>query len=143
MSRSGFTFSWLTSLYLSPYGLLPGEHCSCFSSRLSICHHCQIFNPIIRFSPHEWANPHPCVLIMIVISIFKSSLFKSSLFKSSLFNPLLSYRHHPRFSPHEWANPHPCVDTGFVVQNDFTLANRFVRKCLNDSVYDYIPIYHC
>jgi len=30
-----------------------------------------------------------------------------------------------RFSPHEWANPHPCVDTGFVVQNDFTLANSF------------------
>ena len=30
-----------------------------------------------------------------------------------------------RFSPHEWANPHPCIDTGFVVQNDFTLANRW------------------
>ena len=30
-----------------------------------------------------------------------------------------------RFSPIEWSNPHPCVDTGFVVQNDFTLANSF------------------
>ena len=30
-----------------------------------------------------------------------------------------------RFSPNEWANPHPCIDTGFVVQNDFTLANSF------------------
>ncbi|XP_023347283.1 glutamate receptor ionotropic, kainate 2 [Eurytemora carolleeae] len=29
------------------------------------------------------------------------------------------------FSPHEWANPHPCLDTGFVVQNDFTLPNSF------------------
>jgi ionotropic kainate glutamate receptor 2 len=30
-----------------------------------------------------------------------------------------------RFSPNEWANPHPCIDSGFVVQNDFTLANSF------------------
>ena len=32
---------------------------------------------------------------------------------------------HLRFSPDEWANPHPCIDTGYVVQNDFTLANSF------------------
>ena len=32
---------------------------------------------------------------------------------------------YPRFSPNEWANPHPCIDSGFVVQNDFTLANSF------------------
>ena len=30
-----------------------------------------------------------------------------------------------RFSPNEWSTPHPCVDTGYVVQNDFTLANSF------------------
>ena len=32
---------------------------------------------------------------------------------------------HFRFSPNEWSTPHPCVDTGYVVQNDFTLANSF------------------
>ena len=25
----------------------------------------------------------------------------------------------------EWSSPHPCVDTGYSVQNDFTLANSF------------------
>ena len=35
------------------------------------------------------------------------------------------YFYFPRFSPHEWSTPHPCVDTGYVVQNDFTLSNSF------------------
>ena len=30
-----------------------------------------------------------------------------------------------RFSPNEWSSPHPCVDSGYIVQNDFTLANSF------------------
>ena len=30
-----------------------------------------------------------------------------------------------RFSPNEWSPPHPCIDNGYVVQNDFTLANSF------------------
>ena len=30
-----------------------------------------------------------------------------------------------RFSPAEWSAPHPCVDSGYTVQNDFTLANSF------------------
>ena len=43
----------------------------------------------------------------------------------SFLTHLLAHSAFTRFSPNEWANPHPCIDTGFVVQNDFTLANSF------------------
>ena len=44
---------------------------------------------------------------------------------SSVWGKMKNKIIYQRFSPNEWSSPHPCVDTGYVVQNDFTLANSF------------------
>ena len=105
--RSGFTFCWHISLSLSPSGLLPGFHF------IILLHHEHVFLLLYHYQHHQHYHNH---------------------------HHQNHHNHHKhcgiiRFSPHEWANPHPCVDTGFVVQNDFTLANRFRHHSISFDAF--------
>ena len=46
-----------------------------------------------------------------------------------------------RFSPYEWQNPHPCVSESDVMENQFSLGNRYAY--LLNSVWNLIKYWIC